>query len=586
MTHGLNELVTNFENSLEALCQLDKDRSIPKLRKVVMRDALLGKLEAEWKPLLGFSKRDIANYAIIKNTPEAKEEDSKKTFSLSEILAIQNQNSEWIVPELIRAKGALYILGAKPKVGKSLWLYDLAASVAVKGKFLDRPCTKCKVLYFPLEESDSLVARRLKSAGLEPDLPEVKEAMEEERIQIEKEFSLASDLSHLDEMLKEYKPDLVIFDSFRAMTHDMNVSENSSDISKGLYALQRLFISRKTTGIVVHHMNKSSEPGQGASGLSGSLSIAGATDGAILLYHYEMEKEKSRDVAEAIGNPQGRHILQLETQPREGTLLNWVIERRPSEEGHSSSFTLLSEKGVDPIVAENRPRILRMLAKAALANPVNCRFSKAEICDKLGIPPDASSSAISRTLGQLLDAQIISGAKDPETRRYYYWMDINNPWIRFVDMSSHENAERTVLSKEALDADELINCSTREQISSLLDEWGKPYTTKIYKILTAEEKEKINNILFPRQFEVGQWVELDDAEGVYKVNKYHFQRVSNSNEGEEQQEDAKASDVWYYELIGLPGRYPESSLSPSLDYAPIVKEREEKEDISSDDFEF
>lgn len=83
---------------------------------------------------------------------------------LRELLATPDKEIPWIVDGWI-PEGGLSLIAAKPKVGKSALLRDLAISVAQGRDFLGRKTRKGPVIYIHLEDSERLMRKELRKLG-------------------------------------------------------------------------------------------------------------------------------------------------------------------------------------------------------------------------------------------------------------------------------------------------------------------------------------------------------------------------------------------------------------------------------------
>lgn len=198
--------------------------------------------------------------------------DRRTLHKASELLSSEEPDETFLVDRLFTSSG-LYLLAAAPKSYKSLLCYHLARSVTQGIPFLGRFNTrKGKVLYVQCEESKTTIRNRLQASGFSGN---------EDDLIILRFFDLDQDIEHLKELIHEHRPSLIIFDTLRAITANSQVSENASEYARYLYRLQSLCNSNNITGLVIHHKNKSGRSNLDA--VSGTLALAGATDGVLLL---------------------------------------------------------------------------------------------------------------------------------------------------------------------------------------------------------------------------------------------------------------------------------------------------------------
>ena len=84
--------------------------------------------------------------------------------SVGELLTREDTDPSWLVNGLLTA-GGLSIVVAKPKVGKSVLVRNLAFAVACGDSFLDRPTQQGLVLYLAVEEKESEVKNHFQRLG-------------------------------------------------------------------------------------------------------------------------------------------------------------------------------------------------------------------------------------------------------------------------------------------------------------------------------------------------------------------------------------------------------------------------------------
>ena len=518
----------------------------------VQRDYLRNCIVSKYKPLLGFTSRDIEQHAILTAEPESNDE-TKTSYTLKEIMELQNTIPDWIVPNLIRAGGGLWMLSGSPKAGKTLvGGYDLAVSVAVTGDFLGNPCTTGRVLFFQCEESDATLFRRFQDRGIDEynDLQKEKlaHAIENDLIIVEKEFSLLN-MASLKATLRRVKPTLVIFDSLRAISSQLETSENSSDFSRYIYTLQKTLMMEGVSGLLIHH-NKKNAKAQGIEGVSGSLSIAGATDGIILLYKSESEEGSTG------------HFVEIQTVPRDGTPIHWVLRDTKDPTTGYKKFTKVKEFGVETKVIKVERRILRLLSKVAAKEDGTNLVAYEDICRELS--EDPKSSVVKHAIERLSESSQIKQTRvqNEETGLIIsmYSIPVSSPWTKLGDTVSGHYPEFT-------GAEDLLACTSKEEITALLDLWennrGITFKKKVWAVLNELEKANVHKILEPPAFRENTWVRVKVDNSAEKVIECRF--------------DVPTS-TWTYIMEGKPDTpFKENEITLDLDYAVT-------ESISNGDF--
>jgi hypothetical protein len=433
---------------------------------------------------LGITTAELEADALLISAPTYESPDKVTCMTLSQILGMKNDSEDWIAPNLIRAGGGLVLVSGAPKAGKTLLAgYELAYSMTVSGDFLGAPCKIGRVLIFQTEEGWRTIRRRLMSKGMENYNKVAQQAIKEERIIVERNFSITN-IPLLKGHINKYQPDLVIFDSLRGITAGSNMSENQADFGKPIYLLQKVLTSMGVTGILIHHSKKGSKGGS-IEDLSGSSAIGAACDGAITL----------TPIAKSDDN-----LISLQTVPRDAMPVHYEIARYRDPTTGYWGFKKIREVGVPEIVVKIEKKILRYLSKMALNDPGK-KVTKDTIETFLSMPPDASS-CIDAALERLVEASQISEGKIANESKacgfdLVFSVPSDSPWISFGTGSHPEYQE----------AEELLKCKTKDDIEKLYFSWEREYGTgffnKVWECIVIHEKIPILTILNPYKYAVG-----------------------------------------------------------------------------------
>lgn len=492
----------------------------------IRKSVILKSIVDKYSTTLGLTQRDIVQHAALASMPGNDEE--RKIITLQDLLQEENNIPSWLVPNFIGAGGGLYLVAGAPKAGKTyVFVYNLAYSVAVTGDFLGYPCNTGKVLIFQCEESEVRIRRKFRSKGISTFNPDIQDALKDNRIQIEKSFKIDSDLQYLSQRVEEFKPSLVIFDSLRAITSHLDVSENSVDFSKYLYTLQRYLNKLEVPGVIIHHLKKGGGS-LGVEGLSGSLSIAGASDGVIML---DPRKETSG------------HTINVSTIPRDGLPINFLVQRRKDEMNRWAYFYVEgSEKNISTEQIRLEKKILRFLSKTPGQNK-----SRRDIIEGLSLQNEEDKVYLDSALDRLVEGLQI-GDIYQKGGRVLYWISEVSPWAK-IGVSSY-------LGRQFEDAETLAKCNNSYELDLLKKKWESQnlpsdYKSKLWHLLSKVEQDKIFNITYPRNYSAGDWVLTPEKEKK-KVVSYHF-----SNEEKD----------WEYILEGESAGYIQNNLSEVLDYS-------------------
>jgi len=173
----------------------------------------------------------------------------------SEFVAKQ-ERVEWISEEII-AKESIIFMAGLPGTSKTWATMDLALECAREhglwlGKF---PVKQCKVLYIEQERSPKETRRRLKALAAAKDIPP---KVLDENLMIKCGTSIRIDLmssyNAFHRELADFRPDLVIVDSFKTFTtKDITSNVDMQAVMEQVKALRAEF---GCTFIFVYHENK------------------------------------------------------------------------------------------------------------------------------------------------------------------------------------------------------------------------------------------------------------------------------------------------------------------------------------------
>ena len=439
---------------------------------------LLNKLEEKWLPVLGFNASRIGSHITELQAP--KKAEVITSLSMRELLAHDDGQSEWLVPNLFSSTG-LYILGALPKTGKTILLNLLMYGVAVSGEFLGRPVQTCNVLYIQLEESLKSMKKRAYLAGFGNDSEEETSLVVnfEQRVRIERRFSLTSDLRWLDECIRSFKPRLVIIDSLRKATKDSDVSENTNEFGKLVYGLQDVINFADTCCVAAHHMSKAGSGTDLISKIAGHTSISGASDGIVGLFK---EKEDSK-------------VITLCTKPRDGYEMKITYELVRTDKGLWAFKKLWEDT---PAGSQYTSKILRFLALN-----VGTYYTAYSIARELGV--DRASRDFNEALEYLDNSEILQ--KKYGSKGVSYALTEKSLWM------VNPKKVKDMVSPFVLDANALMQCKTKRQIRDLIKDWDKTRKEEANALLFREEKLRIRELASSWEFQVGDKV-------LYKGREY------------------------------------------------------------------
>lgn len=199
-----------------------------------------------------FYKQALAHYAATHNGSDPHENDRivsrYKKLDLHAAFKEEPEDIEWLKEDFLES-GTLSCLFSKPGVGKSLISLEIAIEVVKTGG---------SVVYLDDENRAADIVDRLRSFGCTPD--ELAERLFIYNFQNLPPLDTEAGGDHLDALVGEDKPDLVILDTISRM---IKGSENDADTYIQLYrcSLTRLK-ARKVAVLRLDHVGKDSGRGQ------------------------------------------------------------------------------------------------------------------------------------------------------------------------------------------------------------------------------------------------------------------------------------------------------------------------------------
>ncbi len=198
-----------------------------------------------------------------------------RIFSAQELMGKQFRPLVQPVNQLI-CEG-LSLLVAASKLGKS-WLVLLMALCVAEGKpFLGRQTTKCRVLYYALEDSDRRLQSRLSKLSIDT-IPD-NLFLSPQAARLGEGFEEA-----LDAWLEaENTPTLVIIDTLQKI-RGVEKSANAYQLEyEAMGRLKRIADRHRASILCVHHTNKAKMVTDPYDKISGSMALMGSADTTLLL---------------------------------------------------------------------------------------------------------------------------------------------------------------------------------------------------------------------------------------------------------------------------------------------------------------
>lgn len=206
---------------------------------------------------------------------------------------------DWLLYGMI-ALGWLIGLIAKPKTGKTTWIYELAVKVAIGLPFLGRATKKCGVLILALEEHQRDVRRRLRSLGAEN--------LDNLHLVI---GSLNADditFAQLKRTVEERSIGLIVVDTLNSFwaVQDEN---DAAQVTRAIKPLLNLARSTNAAIVAIHHARKSE--GEFGDEIRGSGALFSLFDAAFILKRHETDTQRRLTAISRSTEPLPELILEL-----------------------------------------------------------------------------------------------------------------------------------------------------------------------------------------------------------------------------------------------------------------------------------
>jgi hypothetical protein len=216
----------------------------------------------------------------------------------ADLLALDLPPLRWLVPDLI-PEGTT-ILAARPKVGKSCLVYQMAVEASIGGSLLGRRVTPGSVLYLALEDGKRRGQDRLRAALGGRTMPHGR---------LEVRWDAHKIGEGLEEDLTAWldgHPDavMVAIDTLGKVRPTTSGRQGAYEIDvQHLARLQDLFRNRTVALVIVHHARKEAADDFLAS-VSGTYGITGSADTIVVIKRNPLERLGSihatgRDIADA-----------------------------------------------------------------------------------------------------------------------------------------------------------------------------------------------------------------------------------------------------------------------------------------------
>ncbi len=220
---------------------------------------------------IGKARQGMADNSIRSLKEGIGKETNWHPLSAAEILTMSTPQISWVWQDLI-PQGALFLLCAFMKVGKSTLAYRVALAIVQGLVCLGRETTKTGVLILAVEEHLRDIRRRMERFGMTSDMD----------IYVIVDRGQARDLDKIREFIKAQNIGLILIDSL-SRWWDVADENNNMEVLRAVSPLLDLAHDDSvgvSIGLIVHERKSGGEDGRG---IRGGSSLFGLVDQAIIL---------------------------------------------------------------------------------------------------------------------------------------------------------------------------------------------------------------------------------------------------------------------------------------------------------------
>jgi hypothetical protein len=218
---------------------------------------------------------------------EVTTESNFRPVTAAVLMAEEPEPVEWVWDRYL-PKGALTLLVAYMKVGKSTLAYPLALAIAQGRPFLGFATMQTPVLMLAVEEHPRDVRARLERFGLLPDDP----------VHVHRGRLTPRDLLAVERYIRTHRIGLVLLDTLSRYWEIKDENDNAQVIQR-ISPFIDLAHETNTTIVLIHHESKAG--GVGGRGIRGGSALLGAVDQALILEKSSGPADSTRRTIRAIG---------------------------------------------------------------------------------------------------------------------------------------------------------------------------------------------------------------------------------------------------------------------------------------------
>lgn len=461
-------------------------------------------------------------------------------FTVAEALELGSRCSNTQLVNGLIQLGALYLLPAPAKCGKSILASILANCIHLGLPFFNRSVLKGNVLYVQNEENiGKTTAKRVYNGGLQDlelqDYQAYNNLVNSPGITICRNLDIALDQDLIVSKVKEHDYKLVLIDSLNASLERSGLNDKSLETAGYLYRLQRLTHLHDFTVIILHHTTKmdDSSSQQGLmNGISGRSDITRANDGVFRLTRGEDKETKVP-------------FVQLNSIPRDGDPV--VLQYRLVKgEANRIALEVLNESVLTPENLELQNSILRLLFKRwndwdNASEEFKSNKPYGHTLQELVSATGSTQLDVIHRLNDMLSSEGIISYIDHSMKKIVYAIpEDGESWLNHfiehedkIEARKNERLEAQRLEKELFNRTlnlirEAIMNNDLDSYNNLVSSISKEQSKTLVKELTDDELNQVFLMLNPPKYNIGDSVNVI---GENILNKLIEKVVYNKKEG-------------------------------------------------------
>ena len=257
-----------------------------------------------WPELADFLSTNFMVAAVAAPAKKGKAESKGFAWTYMDDLVTEPPEETAFLVEGMLPSGGVSLWGAKPKVGKSVAVRNLAVCVARGEPFLGRVCHQGTVLVLCLEEKRAEVANHFRNMGA---------TVEQIHVHVGAAPATSKEgLQALENAITLYQPTLVIVDPVLKLVR----VKDSSDYAELTRELEPVIELARKTGChiaVTHHLGKQAR--EGGDDVLGSTAIFGAVD-TLVLFRRRSDNQRVLQTIQRYGTDLGETVIPMDETGR------------------------------------------------------------------------------------------------------------------------------------------------------------------------------------------------------------------------------------------------------------------------------